>query len=163
MSHGRNMDTVKQLAARLRPLRDDPDRARLVRRIRHWTLVGLLPTDGDLHVGEGRHRRYQPDTAFTVALLEELARHDLGVGSLKAVMFALAAYRALRTRDDRDPIGEAMRGERSVAAWFSVSEAPDGWGIGVQMMVDPPGLDLPDSVTSALVVNLTKVFSRVQG
>ena len=160
--------SVKQLAERLAPLKDDPDRARTVRRIRHWTLTGLLPTSGDLHVGSGQSRSYEPHTAYQVALLEELSRYDLSVGQLKAIMTTIIANRAIQARDGDDAIGAAMRGERKVVAWFALGEADyhsssSGPLQAVLGGVDQANFETPDEASSAIVLNLTKVFSRVLG
>lgn len=54
-----------------------------LRRIRHWTVTGLLEPVSGTHTGPGRHRRYARSTVYLVSLLNVLADMSLPIGVLK--------------------------------------------------------------------------------
>lgn len=81
--------TASELAervARASLLAETGDKAELVlRRIRHWTAAGALPTVGEANTGTGRHRRYARETAYLAIVLDALADRGLPIDLLKAV------------------------------------------------------------------------------
>ena len=64
--------------------------ALLIRRIRHWTLCGILPASCGTQVGTGRMRRYSQDTVPLARVLNKLAGWGLSIGMLKDVADYLA-------------------------------------------------------------------------
>jgi DNA-binding transcriptional MerR regulator len=81
--------TVGELAA----VAGFPDAAAIIERIRHWTREGLIRVEGNLHEGTGRHRRYHPDAAYDVIVLDALARAGVSVATLRYAVDALSVAR----------------------------------------------------------------------
>jgi len=75
--------TLKELSERIATGRDDA--ALVSRRIRHWTNEQLIPTEGDIFSGRGRHRYYNMSGLLIAAVLWELSRYDVPVGVLDKV------------------------------------------------------------------------------
>lgn len=59
------------------------ERERLLRRLRYWTLTGVLRPAEGLHTGVGRHRRYDQKSILVAAVLYELAQMGLSLGTMK--------------------------------------------------------------------------------
>jgi hypothetical protein len=108
--------TVSELAKAVCPFGAAPAQVDfLSRRIRHWTLSGLLPTLGEKHVGAGRNRHYPADAMYLVALLNSLADFGLSVWALRSVAFITgAADRVAGMSNQTGPIEQAKRGEAEV-------------------------------------------------
>ncbi len=81
--------SVSQLAQRVAPTADKAEVARITRQFRHWTLTGVLRPLGATLTGAGRHRRYSGDAVYVAALMIELARLGLPVGTLHLVAMEL--------------------------------------------------------------------------
>lgn len=61
-------------------------RATLVERIRHWTREGLIQPIGKKNPGTGRHREYDANVLFDVAVLNLVANLGLQVGQQKIIL-----------------------------------------------------------------------------
>jgi DNA-binding transcriptional MerR regulator len=56
-----------------------------LRRLRHWTTLGIIEAAGPHHVGSGRARMYGPEAPYLAAVLLRLADLGLPVGTLKLI------------------------------------------------------------------------------
>jgi len=81
--------TVSEIASRL-GARSERQADLWLRRLRHWSTLGILDTLGPQHSGSGRHRRYETETIYIAALLVRLADRGLPVGVLKLIAGGLA-------------------------------------------------------------------------
>ena len=72
--------TVREIAERILPVSPDGDMEALVRKLRHWTLSGVLRPVGSLHTGAGRHRKYEETEIYFAGLAVELTRWRIPVG-----------------------------------------------------------------------------------
>src|SRR5688572_3304914 len=85
--------TVSEIAERVAKssvFAEVSDRREVVlRRIRHWTTAGALPSEGDPHSGTGRHRTYSPQTIYLASVLNVLADTGLPLEMLKAASDAV--------------------------------------------------------------------------
>jgi DNA-binding transcriptional MerR regulator len=59
--------------------------APVIRRLRHWTLAGILKPIGAAHSGSGHHRRYSRDSIPIAAVLNWLANRGLSITMLDAI------------------------------------------------------------------------------
>jgi len=64
-------------------------RSAWLRRARYYAQNGLLSTDGPLHAGSGKHRRFSEETAFLAALLFRLGSAGLPLPVLAAVAHSI--------------------------------------------------------------------------
>ena len=85
--------TVSELARRVAPGASKKEAAIVLRQLRHWTQIGVLPggADAEVHTGSGRHREYDFEGICFAALALELAKWKLPVGPLKWILGTLHA------------------------------------------------------------------------
>jgi DNA-binding transcriptional MerR regulator len=91
-----------------------------LRRLRYWSAHGVLPADGPRHEGTGRHRRYEPETAYLAALLLRLSSAGLPIGVIEAV--AQAVQRELA---DPANVGAGSAQESFKDAWNAARQGRD--------------------------------------
>ncbi len=165
--------SVSQLAQRVAPDADKPEVARITRQLRHWTLTGVLRPLGATHTGAGRHRRYSGDAVHVAALLIELSRLGLPVGTLHLVAMGLmVSLRPIKRRDGKGPMGEdearlwrrAIKGERTIYLTFNVRfDAVGAKEVGLTLYdADEPLSPITEGHMSAIVVDLTQLFEPLR-
>jgi DNA-binding transcriptional MerR regulator len=84
--------TVSELADRV-GAKSPQQRDLWLRRLRHWTTMGVLAPVGDQHTGTGHARRYGEDALYTAAVLLRLGDLGLPIGSIKAVARYIGDHR----------------------------------------------------------------------
>ena len=156
---------VAEIAARLGP-KSERQRDLWLRRLRHWSLTGVLDPVGRRHTGTGHHRLYNTETLHIAAVLMRLA--DLGVplGPLKVIAGGLAKNKDHSQAAER---WEAAKRPAQDGCWwicflFSPSDhdAFDTVSVAIEQ---GDGLMTPAiwaEVDAPIFVNLTSVFSRVK-
>ncbi len=157
------MDRTLSLAELAEAVAEGQDETRdlLIRRIRHWTLAGTLPTAGSPHAGTGRHRRYSADTAYLVIVLHRLADWGLPIGVLKAVSDTILeppGWLAL------EGIRDAIAGTRQVFLSFrpfAVPEAQAAPGLVLTFCSEEGMIARLKQVEGGMHLNLTKLFRQV--
>ncbi len=167
--------TVGELARLLVTETDAAEVAHVNRKLRHWTLTGVLKALGVTHTGAGRHRKYSGDAVHVAALMVELSRLGLPVGTLSLLAAGLMGIlRPHRTLDGKRLAGEheaelwrrAIRGEGVIYLTFNVKYGtrwPQSVGV---TFYEADGPDVPSPVTvghvSAIVVDLTRLFEPLR-
>jgi hypothetical protein len=164
--------TLKEVAALLSPSGEREDFERAARQVRHWTVNGLLNTAGEKFVGTGRSRQYAADEIRFAAWLMELAKYGINISLMEAVreLYDDEGYQDLwETLADADPPvfyeiawdEDSIRGKISYGAPEMITWAythGDANKSGEKL----PGLFNSENITSVVVVNLTKIFSRLK-
>jgi hypothetical protein len=167
--------TVGEVARLLVPGAEEAEIARVNRQLRHWTLTGVLKALGVTHTGAGRHRKYSGDAVHVAALMVELSRLGLPVGTLSLLATGLMGIlRPVKTRDGKPLMDQeaaekwrrAIRGEGIVYLTFNVKYGtrwPQSVGVA---FYEADGLDVPSPITighvSAIVVDLTRLFEPLR-
>ncbi len=167
--------SVSQLAQRVAPDADKAEVALITRQLRHWTLTGVLRPLGATLTGAGRHRRYSGDAVYVAALMIELARLGLPVGTLHLVaMELMVILRPIRRRDGKGPIGantarlwqRAIKGEGTIYLTSNLRFDDQGAKEGGLALYDAGEPDPPSPITighmSAIVVDLTQLFEPLR-
>jgi hypothetical protein len=159
--------SLKQVCA-LAGLSEDPaEVSKLARQIRHWTNSDLLHPQSGKRTGTGVSRRYSADEVRRAAVLVEIARYRVPVPVIESFAEAMDGYAG-------SPDWQAaMDGTRSVFLQLAWSEHNTQWTLSVDapqtLLFDPKGSkdlqaadDDASRITSAIVMNLTAIFARVQ-
>jgi DNA-binding transcriptional MerR regulator len=165
--------TLKEVAAILSPSGEREDFERAARQVRHWTVNGLLEPAGEKFVGTGRSRRYGADEIRFAAWLMELAKYGINISVMEAVRhtFDEESYADLwDTIADADPpvFYELVWDEDAIIGKFSYGAPELVTGARLdekrrRRIANPKdGLIDPANITSAVVINLTKVFARLK-
>jgi hypothetical protein len=131
--------SVTELAERIArprvvfPSGEDPRRIELTtRRLRHWTMSGLLPTAGDLHTGPGRSRTYDREIVYVAAVLDVLADLGLGIGPLATcARYLLKHARGKNPAPAKALWSDAVKGQAQVYGLY--------WAQGSDAETRPPG------------------------
>jgi hypothetical protein len=181
--------TVSELARRVAVGASRKEAAIVLRRLRHWTQIGVLPggDDAEIHTGSGRHREYSFEDIRFAALALELAKWKMPVGPLKWILNELHTLVLGEGRDaefaarwqaaidgstaDFNPFSPAFSSAPNV---FLVVRAPGddmdahfdfdiSLREGDERLVARgfPGTDHYDNPRSALFVDLTELFRRL--
>ena len=167
--------TVGELARLLVTETDAAEVAHVNRKLRHWTLTGVLKALGVTHTGAGRHRKYSGDAVHVAALMVELSRLGLPVGTLSLLATGLVGIlQPVQTRDGKPLMGQdaaekwrrAIRGEGVIYLTFNVrygTRWPQSVGVTFYEADRP---DVPSPITvghvSAIVVDLTQLFTPLR-
>jgi DNA-binding transcriptional MerR regulator len=82
--------TVSELAEACSPTRDDGewDQERLkiwIRRLRHWSTLGILPADAIRQAEAGRHRLYSADLVYLASVLLRLSGAGISAEVIKSI------------------------------------------------------------------------------
>ena len=64
------------------------ERNTILRRVRHWTNLGLLVPNEEPHLGEGKHRHYDTSQIYVAVLLNALSEYQLNIGILKQAAYS---------------------------------------------------------------------------
>jgi hypothetical protein len=143
------------------------------RRIAHWINRGVLKPIGQLHVGSGRSRFFDPEQAYVAALLLRLPL--LSIGGVKAVAQVVAAalakhertaelWAAAKDRHDTHANGAVFAGfgflldeagEKPAAVYMGVERAPN------RSYFDTPSFRLEGDY-SLTIINLSVTFAAVR-
>ncbi len=168
VSHLLCMDSlkVKQLAQRVAPDASPKEITRIVRQLRHWTLMSVLRAAGQVHVGAGRHREYPTEAVYIAAILIELAGIGLAVDALFPVGVGL--YSSLNpkstnwTKDHARFWRDAIDGKRRVYLTLSIRRASIETGLSIYDP-DAPNCRYPVAKddTNAIIIDLTKLFRKL--
>jgi hypothetical protein len=162
--------TVTQLARDALPASPEGDEDVLIRRIRGWTLSGVLRPTGDVHTGVGKHRRYHENEAYFVALAEALTHWHIPVGILDGIV--QAARRELEgdvnpTREPMTFIKNAISGKEGVFLFVRFTDAVGGHHAEVKLgFYEELASEIAEAgwtkdTPSFLAVNLSALFSKV--
>jgi hypothetical protein len=137
-----------------------------LRRARYYAQNGLLNTDGPLHAGRGRHRRFSEEAAYLAALLFRLGSAGLPLPVLDSVASAISTALRDPSSSPFKQAWEAAKGGHDVhiGLMFSDPEAtPEGVPTLVQLHILGEKLDLAMSSPVPLhVVNLRPMFAPVR-
>lgn len=160
--------TVSELAHAIAPTisgrHADPELL-LIRRVRHWTLAGVLTPLGGAHSGTGRHRLYSPETVYSAAVINSLVELGLPIGVLKFVADALAGIPRTSIDPWFDLWRSAIGGNRSVFLTLGLSIPPPGSGKSFTggMMIDDEAEFLCGAgrMQEGVWVNLTRLFQKI--
>ena len=163
--------TLREVAALVSKSSDPNVIERLARQIRHWTAEDLIETIGEKHGGTGVHRRYDAKGVRRAAIIEELVRYGITIAALDT----FGEY--LEINEGKEDWESAIVGEKIVFLSYAKSTEEGGLSImqvGTRNFYDP--LSLLEAVknedygagvldvqefASILVINLTKIFSRL--
>jgi DNA-binding transcriptional MerR regulator len=163
--------SVSELAAACAPVdaigEFDANRLRLwTRRLRHWTVLGILPTTGRHAEGPGKHRLYNADLVYPSAVLLRIA----GIGLPFPVIKLIADDLMEEIADSRRLAGfwhEAVESHGAQDAYFlAIWIADEGeytWVEGVKgtaRKLDLANIDMQTEPT--LILNLSEIFTRVR-
>lgn len=159
--------SVKEMAEILAGSKDSEDFSRVYRQIRYWTEKEALTPAGDTSPGTGVSLEYDEDRVYHAAILQELAR--IGVNQVALTHLALKLAGVYETRVwSYAKSGKAqvyltgLFGPSGNLDWVVSPNAPRTAEID-----DNPGNDKlkkpgnPFLYTSAVVINLTSLFRRV--
>jgi hypothetical protein len=135
----------------------------LMRRVRHWTMSGILPTAERLHPGSGRQRHYTRDAVYFAALLNHLSDWGLPIRALEPISRDLAETVGLPGEpgrwgwEERRLWEAAISGSETVYLFAGVSAAAESADPAaaltfLQLTVEGEGLH----------VNLTRLFAGVR-
>src|SRR5215472_5901257 len=86
-----------------------------LRRLRHWTTMGVLETLSGQHVGTGRERRYGVEAVYLAAVLLGLGDLGLPIGVVKTIASAIEADLS-KHEDSAELWEEAKRPPKVIAA-----------------------------------------------
>ena len=163
MSYYSAMDdgfTVAELAKKVAEHERDLDL--VTRRIRHWSLAGVLDPLGPTHSGTGRHRRYAGSAVYCAAVLNRLADWGLPISVLKVV--------GQRLPDHLTPQlcvlwNDSISGKRGVCMLLVYRSAPDRQPEQQLVTVDlKPDAEIAEWIAAGqggVIVHLTNLFARV--
>jgi len=144
--------TVSELADRV-GAKSPQQRDLWLRRLRHWTTMGVLTPVGDQHTGTGHARRYGEDALYTAAALLRLGDLGLPIGSIKAVARYIADQRVEDSafeglwQDAKNPLPGAkapvflavMTGRSVITGgdvtWVAITRGPGALGILCRIML----------------------------
>lgn len=142
-------DVVQRLAAYFTS--DDTDR--IMRRVRHWSLLGAIPvSDGTVHKGQGRARVFDETAVQLAAVGMCLSIWQMPIGVLKAILRELHAN---ITADCRD--AELWAAAASGALIYLIHEP----GKGVRLLPHDEVRQCVPMDGSALIVPLHNVLRGV--
>ena len=159
--------TVKELAVRAAPGASPDEIQQIIRQLRHWTTSHVLLPSTELHTGPGTHRKYSADAVYNAAVLLELAALYLPVGIL--MIAAAMLPNTIPWPKPTPPLGkdmkrkwaEAISGERRV--FFRFSSVMGRAQIRNMGLIYAEDEILTEGISSAIVVDLTKLFSPLRG
>lgn len=145
---------------------DESDHELLIRRIRHWTLAGVLAPIGQTHAGTGRHRRYANGTKYLCAILNLLSDWSLPVGVLQSVASELARERT--SNENQEPLWKAaIAGSEMVFLVIYHSDSADRNARGepglaiVTLEPEAEAVRILREMPGAIFVNLTLCFELI--
>jgi hypothetical protein len=160
--------TLKEMVTVLTCLDAAHDSAPLSRRLRYWTNIGLISTVGKRQTGTGTSRRYSADAVRKAAILVELARYRVPTPVfIETFREASDAWSKFRAWD------EAIAGTEQILLYMTYNESQVMYRIAPVSETNSLAIMLGerDSDTSALygplpasalVVNITRVFSQLK-
>ncbi len=169
MSYGAYMSdnpyTLKQMVSILAPAGDSKAAPRLARQLRHWTALDLLAPIGGKQTGTGVSRRYGLDEVRKAAILVELSNYRVPSPVLED-SFADASEKWPRLVQWR----EAVEGRKAILLYISYDDDQVTYQFApaksAMLLLGPkrglPKHDPTFDAASAIVVNLTKLFSRLR-
>jgi hypothetical protein len=160
--------TLKHLAKAVYPAGSDREQDQFMRQVRHWTACDLLRPVGGKNTGTGVSRRYTASDIRRAAILAELHRYRVPVPVVENFAEAMDTYEFGRGFDVMWK--SAIAGDRPVFLQLAWTEGFTSWGIDFDepnsLMVAPEGKSRdpgdPFHITSAIVINLTSVFARIE-
>jgi hypothetical protein len=141
----------------------DDEESLALRRIRHWTLAGALPTSGAVHAGTGRHRHYPPVAAYLAAILTYMADWGLPIGLLKAVSEGLLASDLdnnklwLDAVEDRNPVFLSITPHSPTDRGYP----KDGVGLVLVLLTEDGMIARVKKVQEGSFLNITSIFRDV--
>jgi len=146
-------------------LLDDPKL--VLRQLRHWSTLGILPPDGATFVGHGNHRRYSRDAVFLATILVRMAAAGFSVGVLKALA-AIVEEKMLKDAAGGRQLWEAaIAGEAAVDLRFRVvrhaaSDTVYQAEAQIETRGHVPEVPEPASTVPTHLMNLTEFFAPVR-
>jgi len=144
-----------------------------LRRLRHWTTMGVLETLSGQHVGTGRERRYGVEAVYLAAVLLGLGDLALPIGVLKTIASAIEADLS-KHGDSAELWEEAKRPPKVIGAgcvWVGLAvkiddeSAQEAVEVGIRiakgesLMTPEFYLEQNDTI---IIRNLTQIFGRVK-
>src|SRR4051794_38921054 len=82
-------NSVSEIAKRLCQASGRRDEAGMLRSIRYWVNEGMLHPIGPVHPGKGRERQFDKDDILRAALIYEMTKWNLTVGTMKVLLQSL--------------------------------------------------------------------------
>lgn len=166
---------VREIAKMISGEGDQEVIERLVRRIRYWTGEGILNPVGGKDTGSGNYREYDADEVRKVAIVCELARYGISITNFDPDGEYLDSFKGSSQWND------AVEGRRDVFLVHAEEFGCDA-GNASQIVCEGKDVDLvgvvrtkvtknsalkvslpmnEDDFPSCLVINLTKLFSKL--
>ena len=160
--------SVKELAEILTGSRDSEDYARVYRQIRYWTEKDALTPAGDPNPGTGVSLGYDDDRVYHAAILQELSR--IGVQQVALIQLQVQLADGYNSHF----WSRAKNGKAQV--FLNGLFSPDGnvlWQLSQGAPLTDELKETPDNPeekklgypfgdTSAVTVNLTRLFRKVK-
>lgn len=162
--------SVSELAQACAPVNTDGEfdanRLRLwIRRLRHWTVLGILPASSRNGEGAGKHRLYRPELAYQAAVLLRVAGAGLPFPIIKLIADdllkdtvkdgRLSSFWSDATMDSKS------QSEYLLAIWIA-EEGEFVWMEGATAdsgVVNLKKIDMLDAPT--ILLNLSNIFGRM--
>lgn len=144
------------------------------RKIQNWVTAGLVRPIGKRHSGRGKHRRYDGYELEKVAVLIELSRYQVPTVVLEV---AARLFDDLREKDEVSDLLPKRPGvpgaAQSLSQMRTIYRAAKAGKKGVYLLLGAGPDDqvvggfgkraqVPEGLASAVVVNISEVFSRLR-
>jgi DNA-binding transcriptional MerR regulator len=146
----------------------DHDRLKLwVRRLRHWTVLGLLPTAAKRNGGAGQHRLYSDRTAYLAAALLRLAGMGLPASVIEVASRDIQSYvrrQTLFAQIGKETIERPHDGKRRCHLITRLKDEAQSIIVGISYTADENTIFLGEAYREfegAVVLNLTSLFRDV--
>ena len=140
--------TISRLAASVASIA--PDQAATTQQIRHWTREGMLPPVQHQHSGPGKHREYDPDARFEVAVLSLFNDLGLPVAGSDILTDAL--------KQVRDEVAKRKAGKGKKNPHLIIAGGPPA---GMTVGIYRKGEKVPVAMVT-IDVNLEKLFAQIE-
>jgi hypothetical protein len=141
-----------------------PDDMNLVmRRVRHWTVAGIMPTEGEVHAGTGRHRRYPRSSVHLTLVLTRMADFGLSIGLLKMTSMVLQSASMGMGRGKRWQ--EAVTGKREIYCLFAADKSSASQTItdaaNNALLTEEQIIERMKKSEAGILINLTALFRGI--
>jgi hypothetical protein len=152
--------TVSEVADKIAdPIGGPYDKTRIIRQLRHWTLSNILRPVGGTHTGIGRHRQYSQESVLVAAVLVELSKLGLSVGTLQWATLHLYDLFKGKAASVNYWRGEVKRSSLFLRLTFDIAEGQDHPVCAVSSLVTPDNMHIG---TSSVLIDLRRLLSQIK-
>lgn len=168
--------TVSELTERL-GAKSPRQRDLQSRRLRHWTTLGVLETNGQHHTGTGRARRYSSEALYLAAVLLAVADWGMPISTITAMARCISAERKrnpeferlwqeAKAKGPKLPGADGKRGSVGLALAVETDEDGQIAHVGVSIgrgenALELPGFRFEGPGPDLHILDLDLLFSRV--